>query len=161
MKLASMPGHLAFLVGLSCSAALPAQSSEAKREIQFIKGLAKDWGFVQLAGDLLEQLRKTEQGDAAMLRLLAQVDVEVSFQGSKRIRDLDKREAELKNALEKFDNYLAQYGRDEESVDVLKSLAEVCEYYGNFISQKLAITKDPDKRKEDEGQALEVFIKGV
>ena len=161
MKLASLPGSLALLVGLSCSAALPAQSSEAKREIKFIKGLAKDWGFVQLASDLLEDLRKAEQGDAKMLRLLAQVDAEVSFQGSKRIRDLDKREAELKTALEKFDNYLAQYGRDEDSVDVLKSQSEVCEYYGNFLSQKLEITKDPDKRKEDEGQALEVFIKGV
>ena len=161
MKMASMPSVLALVLGLSCSLSLPAQSSEAKREIKFIKGLAKDWGFVQLAGDLLEDLRKKEQGDPDMLRLLASVDAEVSFRGSKRIRDLDKREAELKKALEKFDNYLAQYGRDEASVEVLKSLAEVCEYYGNFLYQKMQLTKDPDKRKEDEAQALEVFIKGV
>ncbi|MEZ5989640.1 MAG: hypothetical protein R3F30_11035 [Planctomycetota bacterium] len=161
MKLAPVPGLLAVLATVSLTGGLRAQDKELEREIDYITLLAKDWGFVELSTDLLEDLRTRVGSDSRKLRLLGRVDAEVSYYGSKRIRDLDRKEAELQKALQKFDDYLGQYGDSERAVEVRKTLAEACEYYGQFLAGALEVTTDPDKRKEIEDRALEVFIKGT
>ena len=131
------------------------------RELKFIKGLAKNWGFIALASEHLEELRKEAQAEPGSQRILAQVDAEILYHGAKRMRDLPKKQATLRKALESFDDYIAQYGDDAESAEVRATYAEACEFYGRFLSDSISIEKDPDKKKILEDEALDIFIKGI
>jgi len=57
-------------------ATVRAQSDEptVEREIKFIRGLAKDWGFIDLAQTELEKLQRSTQSDASLQKRLGQVD---------------------------------------------------------------------------------------
>ena len=132
-----------------------------KEEVRFLRGLAKDWGFVALAEERLDELRRSEATSESDQRMLAQVRPEVQYLGARRIRDLAKRQEVLAKAIEAFEAYLGQYGRDAEAAGVLGSLAEASEYYGSFLSDKISLERDPDKKKALEEEALSVFMKGI
>lgn len=142
--------------------ALPAQDSgKIAKEVLLLRGLAKDWGFVELAKEHLEALRKSPETSEDAQRRLAQVGAEVLYLGARRIRDLDKRQVVLADALQQFKDYLEQYGRSEDSTPVLTAYAEACEYYGKFLADSIEHAKDPDKKKALEEEALNVFVAGI
>ena len=156
--------YLRCLAVLACAApsALPAQDAQGlKQEAAFLRGLAKDWGFVDLAQARLSEMRQELAGNDEALRRLAHIHAEVLYLGARRIRDLDKRKGVLAEALQKFDDYLSQFSREEGATEVLASQAEACEYYGRFLSDAIQVERDPDKKKSLEEEALNVFQSGI
>jgi tetratricopeptide (TPR) repeat protein len=131
-----------------------------QQEVNFIRKLAKDWGFVDLAKDALNQLRKDSSG-ALDDQLLAQLEAEILYLGAKRIPDLDRRRQVLQKALQKFEDYLAQYGREEGALEVLYNLGEACEFFGEYLRQAQEAEKDPDKRKTLQEELVQVYTKGI
>ncbi|HHI79316.1 MAG TPA: hypothetical protein ENK02_05010 [Planctomycetes bacterium] len=131
-----------------------------QQEVRFIRKLAKDWGFVDLAKDALNQLRK-EASESLDDQLLAQLEAEILYLGAKRIPDLDRRRQVLQKALQKFEDYLAQYGREEGALDVLYNLGEACEFFGEYLRQAQEAEKDPDKRKTLQEELVQVYTKGI
>lgn len=155
------PVLLLSLALVPLASALPAQKDKIANEVLVLRGLAKDWGFVELAKEHLESLRKSPQTSEDDQKRLAQVAAEVLYLGARRIRDLDKRQVVLADALQQFKDYLEQYGRSEDSTPVLTAYAEASEYYGKFLADKIGLEKDPDKKKELEEEALNVFVAGI
>lgn len=154
---------LAFAVGLLLTQ--PAAEAQADKKIQhevkLLRGLAKDWGFVELAQEHLESLRKSSETSESDQKQLAQVSAEVLYLGARRINDLDKRQSVLGEALQQFKDYLDQYGSSEGATTVMSAYAEACEYYGEFLAERIELEKDPDKKKAFEEEALQVFVAGV
>lgn len=152
-----------FVLSTLSTASLSSAQAEVDmaKEVEFLRGLAKDWGFVELAQGRLGELRRSATTSDETQRLLAQINAEVLYLGARRIRDLNKRKAVLSEALQKFDDYLSQYGRDQGASAVLSAQAEACEYYGSFLSRAIELERDPDKTKELEEESLNVFMKGI
>ncbi|GEM_PF-2604557 len=142
------------------SAQTEAKKEAIQKEVSFIRKLAKDWGFVDLAKDALNQLRKNSSG-ALDDQLLAQLEAEILYLGAKRIPDLDRRRQVLQKALQKFEDYLAQYGREDGALEVLYNLGEACEFFGDYLRQAQEAEKDPDKRKTLQEELIQVYTKGI
>ncbi len=156
------PGFLVGVVFFSLHPTLVGQGkTNIGQEVKFLRGLAKDWGFVELAQQRLSELRRAPTTTEDQQRKLAQVSPEVLFLGARRIPDIQKRKAVLAKSLQEFKDYLSQYGRSEGATDVLAAQAEACEYYGSFLSSAIAVEKDPDKKKALEEEALGVFVNGI
>ncbi len=137
-----------------------AKKEAIQQEVTFIRKLAKDWGFVDLAKDALNQFRKDSSG-ALDDQLLAQLEAEILYLGARRIPDLDRRRQVLKKALQKFEDYLAQYGREQGAQEVLYNLGEACEFFGDYLRQAQEAEKDPDKRKTLQEELIQVYTKGI
>ncbi|MCB9890311.1 MAG: tetratricopeptide repeat protein [Planctomycetes bacterium] len=157
---------IAFAAGALCFATTlaplaRAQDAKIQREVKLLRGLAKDWGFVELAQEHLDALRKSPDTTEGDQKQLAQVNAEVLYLGARRIRDLDKRQTVLADALQQFKDYLDQYGNSEGATAVMSAYAEACEYYGDFLSDRIELEKDPDKKKALEEEALQVFVAGI
>ncbi len=150
-------------IGIFASAALSQAKSnkEFTRELHVIRSLAKDWGFVDLAQEQIEALRKSPNLTNDLSRKLSQVHAEVLFLGARRIRDLEERQKVLRESIQKFKDFLVEYGNSDEAPHVRATLAEACETYGSFLANRIEIEKDPDKRKAIKEEALDVFREGI
>ncbi len=157
-------GSLTLLLSLALTPVLSARGGaqdELEREVKFTRLLAKNWGFIELATSNLEDLRKKESSGTKAQKLLTRLSAEVLYLGAKRLPDLNQREAALRQAIEKFEDYESRYGNEEGGAEVLVSMAEACEFFGNYLSEAIQEAKDPDKKKALEQEAVEVFTKGT
>jgi thioredoxin-like negative regulator of GroEL len=152
------------LGSLAISPPISAQAEserEFDREIQVVRSLAKDWGFVDLAQAQIEQLRQSPALTNDLSRKLAEVSAEVLFLGARRIPDLEERQKVLRQSITKFKDFLLEFEGSDEAARVRATLAEACEEYGGFLANRIELEKDPDKRKSYEEEALDVFREGI
>ncbi|MFQ5506708.1 MAG: tetratricopeptide repeat protein, partial [Planctomycetota bacterium] len=92
-------------------------------------------------------------------KFLSQISAEILYLAAGRIRNLEERQKVLREALQRFEDYLSEYGRRDG--EVLATLAQACEDYGSFLRESIELTQDLDKRKAYEEEALDVFTRGV
>ena len=91
------------------SSAVPFDKSEAQisDDIAFAKGLAKEWGFVDLAGQVIRQIEK-EGVSAATGERLGVVKCEIYAQGAIAERDRVRRNELFEQALSAYEEFLKE-----------------------------------------------------
>jgi len=88
-------------------ASAPFEKSEAQvaDDIAFAKGLAKEWGFVDLAGEVIQKIEK-EGVSATTGERLGVVKCEIFAQGALAERDRERRNELFEQALGAYDEFL-------------------------------------------------------
>jgi hypothetical protein len=152
----------AFFVPLFASAAASAQDPAIKRQVEFIRSLARDLGFVALAQEETDRLLKDKRA-ADEFKLVAQLGIEISLHGAKGIRnDREKQRTLFKDALDRSREFIDRYRGDAAALPAQITLTEACFEYGRFLADEIEIARSdaPEKVKELEEQAATVFQLG-
>ena len=149
------------LAGLSFAAMASAQTA-LQREVAFVKDLAADLGFVSLALQEVENLKRDyRQSDD--FKLVAQLGIEISLRGAKLQTNREQRRTLYKEAIDKSSEFISRYDGDPIAAEARANLVDACNEYGRFLIEEieLATADEPEKVKDLEQSASEVFQRGV
>lgn len=147
---------------LVLSVAAPAQKAVIDRQVDFIRALARDLGFVALAQEETDRLLKDKKA-ADEFRQVAQLGIEISLYGAKALRnDRERQRTLFKDALDRSKEFLERYRGDAVALPAQITLTEACYEFGRFLADEVEIARSdtPDKVKELEDQAAAVFQLG-
>lgn len=155
-------GLAALATLLLLSPALAAQTGRIQRDAEFLRGLAKDLGFVSLAQDEVERLKQTFK-DSPDFKSLVELDLDVTLIGARRVPDREARRTLFKQVLERAQEVVQRYANDPVAERARGTLAEACYEYGRFLVEEIAIAEieNPDRIKTLEEEAANVFRTGV
>ena len=101
------PLALPLLAAAAPTAPLEKSQAQIADDIAFAKGLAKEWGFVDLAGEVIRTIEKEGVG-ATTAERLGVVKCEIFAQGAMSERDREKRNELFEQALSAYDDFLTQ-----------------------------------------------------
>lgn len=132
------------------------------RELAFVRGLAREMRFIGLANAEVARLEK-EFKNAADQDRIQQIAVEVSLVAAKSRGDREQQRASYKQALERSQELLNRTQDESVQRGARSTLADAAQEFGNFLIEELEIarTEDPERVKELEAEAGEVFRLGV
>lgn len=150
-----------FLLSLGVLASLaPAQKLES--EISFVRALAREMSFIELAKGEAERLA-TEFTGAGDLDKIAQLSVEVAYYGAKMRGDRAQQRALYKEALDKSKELIDRSSDAAVQLEARMTLANASQDFGEFLTQELEIARAeaPDRVKELEDEAVAVFRAGT
>jgi len=139
-----------------------AQKSPIERQVEFIRALARDLGFVALAQEETDRLLKDKKA-ADEFRQVAQLGIEISLYGAKAIRnDRERQRTLFRDALDRSKEFIERYRGDPAALPAQITLTEACYEFGRFLADEIEIarTDAPDKVHELEEQAASVFQLG-
>ena len=102
------PTLLVVFAVLSGSATAQKSDAEIRDEIAFARGLAADWTFVGLAGQVLSNV-KAEGVSSAMKEELALVTCDVFSVGAKNEQDKDRRNELYELSLAAYENFISEH----------------------------------------------------
>ncbi|MFT4537604.1 MAG: hypothetical protein ACI835_000034 [Planctomycetota bacterium] len=117
-------------------ATLPAEKSEAavEAEIQFAKGLASDWSFVDLAESVLDRVEK-EGVPRSMTDKFELVKCDVVAEGAANEKDPVRRTELFERALDAYEGFLEQNSYSEQRANANSAYVATA----NNLSRSLAI----------------------
>ncbi len=145
----------------SLSPALFAQE-KLDREIVFVRALAKDMRFIELAKEEADRLA-TEFRGASDQDKIAQLSVQVSYYGAKARSDRALQRTLFKETLDKSKELVERSSDANVQLQARSTLADASQDFGQFLIEELEIARDgtPDKVKELEDEASGVFKVGI
>lgn len=146
----------------SCLSATGFAQQKLEREIRFVRALAREMRFIELAQGEVARLQQTFK-NASDQDKLAQLDIEVAYAGAKLKTDRAAQRANYKSAIEKSRELLEQ-SRDESVVSGARAtLADASQEFGQFLIEELEIarTEAPERVKDLEAEADQVFRAGI
>ncbi len=149
-------------VPLLLAAAVQSQDPAIKRQIEFIRALARDLGFVTLAQEETDRLLKDKRA-AEEFKMVAQLGIEISLHGAKGIRnDREKQRTLFKDALDRSKEFIDKYRGDASALPAQITLTEACYEFGRFLADDVEIARSdaPDQVKRLEDDATRVFQLG-
>lgn len=146
----------------SLSPTLFAQQQKLDREIVFVRALAREMRFIELAKEETERLRSEFKGGGEQDRL-AQLAIEVSYYGAKAKNDRSLQRALFKEAIDKSKELIDSSRDTEVQLQARSTLADASQEFGQFLIEELEIAREeaPDKVKELEEEAAGVFRAGI
>ncbi len=152
---------LAIALG-SLSPALSAQQQKLDREISFVRALAREMRFIELAKEEADKLSSEFRGAGEQDRI-AQLAVEVAFYGAKARSDRALQRTLFKEALEKSKELIERSSDADVQLQARATLADASQEFGQFLIEELEIAREeaPDKVKELEEEAANVFRAGI
>jgi len=133
-----------------------------QRELEFVRGLAREMRFVELARTEAERLA-TEFRDAADQDRIAQLAVEITYTGARSKSDRVQQRALFKETVEQSKRLIEMSKDDKVQLAARITLAEASADYGKFLIEELEIARneDPERLKELEVEAMKVFEAGI
>lgn len=152
----------AFVLPLFLGSIAPAQKAVIDRQIEFIRALARDLGFVALAQEETDRLLKDKKA-ADEFRQVAQLGIEISLYGAKAIRnDRERQRTLFKDALDRSKEFIERYRGDPAALPAQITLTEACYEFGRFLADEIEIARSdaPEKVHDLEEQAASVFQLG-
>ncbi|MEZ5962672.1 MAG: hypothetical protein R3F56_02385 [Planctomycetota bacterium] len=157
--------HSAFVLPLLLGTLAPAQAANGRpieRQVEFIRALARDLGFVALAQEETDRLLKDKKA-ADEFKQVAQLGIEISLYGAKAIRnDRERQRTLFKDALDRSKEFIERYRGDAAALPAQITLTEACYEYGRFLADEVEIARSdaPEKVHELEEAAASVFQLG-
>lgn len=145
------------------SPALVAQApAKLDREIQFVRGLAREMGLVSLAEGELQRLERDFKNGSDQDRIL-QLRVEVALFGARIKSNRIEQRADYKKALEQSKELLERTSDPAVQRDARATLAAAAEEFGQFLNEELELARSeaPDQVEGLEKDAKDVFLMGI
>ncbi|MFT4514052.1 MAG: tetratricopeptide (TPR) repeat protein [Planctomycetota bacterium] len=142
----------AFALAISSfSSALLAQ--DLVREINFVRALAKEMRFIELAKSEADRLATTFRGAGDQDRI-AQLSVEVAYYGARSRSDRTLQRTLFKETVEKSQELIDRSTDGDVKLQAQQTLANASQDFGQFLIEELEIARDqtpesvPDLQKE-------------
>lgn len=160
-SLGAKSASLVLVLG-SLSPALFAQE-KLEREITFVRALAKDMKFIELAKEEADRLA-TEFRGAGEQDKIAQLSVQVSYYGARARNDRALQRTLFKEALDKSKELVERSSDANVQLEARSTLADASQDFGQFLIEELEIAREgatPEKVKELEEEAAAVFRAGI
>jgi hypothetical protein len=151
-----------FTIAVSClSPALFAQQ-QLDREITFVRALAKDMKFIELAKSEADRLA-TEFRGAGEQDKIAQLAVEVTYYGARSRSDRNQQRSLFKETIDKSKELVERSSDAATQLEARATLANASQDFGQFLVQELEIARNeaPERVKELEEEATTVFRAGI
>lgn len=157
-------GKRAFLV-LALASLSPvalAQQQKLDREISFVRSLAREMRFIELAKEEADRLASEFRG-AADQDKIAQLAVEIAFYGARSRADRTQQRQLFKEAIEKSQELIDRSSDKSVQVEARTTLANASQEFGQFLVEEIDIAReeDPERVKELEEEAAKVFRAGI
>ena len=145
----------------SLSPALFAQGG-LDREITFVRALAKDMKFIELARGESERLASEFRG-ASDQDKIAQLSVEITYYGARSRSDRAQQRVLFKETVDKSKELIERSADAAVQLEARTTLASASKDFGQFLVEELEIARaeSPDKVKELETEATAVFRAGI
>ncbi|MEO6595196.1 MAG: hypothetical protein ABIP94_10630 [Planctomycetota bacterium] len=133
-----------------------------EREIAFVRALAKDMRFIELAKEETDRLATTFRG-AGDQDKIAQLAVEVSYYGARSRNDRSQQRALFKEAIDKSKELIDRSTDGGVQLEARSTLANASQDFGQFLTEELEIAREeaPERVKELEDEAVLVFRAGI
>lgn len=126
------PVALPILAAAALAAPLDKSQAQIADEIAFAKGLAKEWGFVDLAGEVIRSIEK-EGVTATTAERLGVVKCEIFAQGAMSERDREKRNELFEQALAAYDDFLTQNPNSPAAPEARSGFVTMSVAYGTAL----------------------------
>ena len=133
-----------------------------EREIEFVRKLAADLGFVSLAKSELAALQKEYRGNDEAKRV-RQLSIDISLLGARADARPEERRRLFKEAVEASQEFIRHYADEPVADQARRTLLEASFDYGQFLVDEidLAAEDEPEKLAELRAAAAEVFQGGI
>lgn len=153
---------LCCVIALGAMAPFAFAQDKFDRELEFVRGLAREMRFIELAKSEAERLA-TQFRDASQQDKIAQLSVEITYYGARSRSDRNQQRALFKETIEKSKQLVDQSKDERVQLGARLTLAEASADYGKFLVEEIEIarTESPDKVKEIEAEAAKVFDGGI
>lgn len=151
----------AFALG-SLSPQLFAQDQLA-RDIAFVRSLARDMRFIELARIEAEELAKANKSSGSDQEKIAQLAVEVAYYGARSRNDRALQRTLFKETITKSKELIETSSDAGVQSEARGTLANASQDFGQFLVEELEIARSesPDRVKELEEEAIQVFRTGI
>lgn len=148
------------LGSLSCP--VFAQQQKLDREIAFVRALAKEMRFIELAKGEADRLASEFRGAGDQDRI-AQLAVEVSYYGARTRVDRAEQRTLFKEAIDKSKELIDRSGDGGVQIAARGTLANASQEFGQFLVEELEIAREtaPERVKELEEEAAGTFRVGI
>lgn len=158
-RLGAMSAALALTFG-ALSSSLSAQD-QLGREINFVRALAKDMRFIELAKSEADRLATEFRGAGDQDRI-AQLSVEVAYYGARSRSDRGQQRALFKETVEKSKELIDRSSDGEVKLQAQSTLANATQDFGQFLIEELDIAREesPELVAELQEEAIGVLKAG-
>lgn len=148
------------LTGVSSSLLLAQDSLD--RELDFVRALAEKMSFIELAKSEADRLA-TEHRAAGEQDRIAQLSVQISYQGAKLRADREVQRTLFKEAIEKSKELIGRSNDDKVLLQARGTLADASQEFGQFLLQELEIAREenPEAVGQLESEASDTFRAGI
>lgn len=148
------------LTGLAPLAAQ--QASALDREVEFVRKLASDLGFIALANGQVEVLQK-QYRDSDDFKKIQQLGIDISLLGARADPRPEERRRLFKEAVERSREFIDRYRDDAVADQARRTLLEASFDYGRFMVDELEVeaAEHPEKLPELRVAAADVFQGGI
>jgi hypothetical protein len=132
------------------------------REIAFVRALAKDLRFIELARLEAEELAKANTAGGAQEKI-SQLAVEIAYYGARSRSDRTQQRTLFKETVQKSKELIETSQNPAVQLEARATLANASQDFGQFLIEELEIAREeaPDKVKELEEEATLVFRAGI
>lgn len=157
----SAPTLLVFALGC-LSSTLWAQNQKIDREIAFVRALATDLRFIELARIEAEGLAKNNVAGGDQEKI-AQLAVEIAYYGARSRSDRAQQRTLFKETVAKSKELIETSSNVALQQKARATLANASQDFGQFLVEELEIAQqdNPDKVKELADEAKKVFSDGI
>lgn len=131
------------------------------REINFVRALAKDMRFIELAKAEADRLASTFRG-AGDQDKIAQLSVEVAYYGARSRSDRNQQRALFKETVEKSQELIGRSSDGDVKLQAQSTLANATQDFGQFLIEELDIARSesPELVAELQEEAIGVLKAG-
>ncbi|MCR9247109.1 MAG: hypothetical protein NXI31_18915 [bacterium] len=132
------------------------------RELDFVRALAERMRFIELAKSEVERLAGEHRGAGDQDRI-AQLSVQISYQGAKGRNDRAVQRTLFKEAIEKSQELIGRSSDDKVLLQARATLADASEEFGQFLLEELELAREanPEAVKGLEEESSGTFRAGI
>jgi hypothetical protein len=159
-RIGGTPALLLLALG-SLSPSLCAQKP-LDREIAFVRALAREMRFIELAQEEAERLAAEYRG-AGDQDKIAQLGVEISYYGARSRADREQQRTLFKEAIDKSKELIERSSDAQVQTEARTTLANASQDFGQFLVEEIEIARNenPEQITALEQEAAEVFRAGI
>ena len=138
------------------------QSSMLERDVEFVRALAKNLGFIGLAQEETNRLQRVYQ-DSDQFPHVAQLGVEISLVGAKLFANRERQRTLFRDAIDRCKELLEAHPEGTVAQAARLTLGDACYEYGRFLVDELDLAREqsPELVPSLELEAAEIFRAGV
>ncbi|MBI5849517.1 MAG: hypothetical protein HZB39_00535 [Planctomycetes bacterium] len=138
------------------------QTSALDREVEFVRRLAADLGFIALANGQVDVMQKKYR-DSDDFKRIQQLGIDISLLGARADPRPEERRRLFKEAVERSREFVDHYRDDPVADQARRTLLEASFDYGRFLVDELEVeaVEHPEKLPDLRKTASEVFQGGI
>lgn len=155
---ARLNGVKSAAIALALSSLSPALfAQDLAREIDFVRALAKEMRFIELAKSEADRLATNFRGAGDQDRI-AQLSVEVRYYGARSRSDRTQQRDLFKDAVEKSQELIDRTSDGEVKLQAQQTLANASQDFGQFLIEELEIARNENPETVPDLQQLTIGV---